>query len=241
MNNQYKFTKKSYFKKVTLFVSAIFLMTSCLEIRETVKLNTDGTGTYSFVLDMSQLKELFMASRTMAKNMMSDSLKRKGYVVKSPNPIDQLKPKFDAIKVEIESIKGIRNYQTVYDSVNFRIGAQFDFDNEKALNLAINTIQKKKEEVAAGVEKHFFYKEKFFERLNTISSSDLQNFQAKDSLSNSMASKIKYSVEYLFDKKIKEYSNMGYYKSGDGKSVIFSAYLNDLIKGESTIANKITF
>jgi hypothetical protein len=66
-------------------------------------------------------------------------------------------------------------------------------------------------------------------------------YKGKDSISASMSGKVKYSVRYEFDKKIKEYDNMEYYMSGDGKTVIFSAYLQDLIKGKSTIANKIRF
>ncbi len=222
-------------------LSCLFL-TSCFEIRETVKLNSNGSGTYSFVLDMGQLKELYMASRNISLSMLPDSLKKKGYQAKTQSPLDQIRPKFDALKDVLESIKGISNYKTVYDSTNFLIGAQYDFANAVALNEAINLIQKKRDEAVEQTDLvHFAYSEKNFERLHTISPEDMNAFQGKDSISASMSAKVKYSIRYQFDKKIKEYDNVEYYMSGDGKTVIYSAFLQDLIKGKSTIANKIRF
>jgi hypothetical protein len=231
-----------FWKKIVIAAFCCLLLSSCFEIRETVKMNSNGSGTYTFVLDMGQLKELYMAGRNLQQSMLPDSLKKKGYKAKAASPIDQIRPKFDALKDILESVKGITNYKTVYDSANFLIGAQYDFANATALNKAINITQKKKDETLKQIElEHFAISEKSFERFHTISPEDMDVYKGKDSISASMSGKVKYSVRYEFDKKIKEYDNMEYYMSGDGKTVIFSAYLQDLIKGKSTIANKIRF
>jgi hypothetical protein len=231
-----------YLKNIILVIICCLLLSSCFEIRETVKMNSNGSGTYMFVLDMGQLKELYMAGRNLQQSMLPDSLKKKGYKAKASSPIDQIKPKFDALKDILESVKGITNYKTVYDSANFLIGAQYDFANVTALNKAINIIQKKKDEAVKQAEvDHFAISDKSFERFHTISPEDMDVYRGKDSISASMSAKVKYAVRYEFDKKIKDYDNMEYYMSGDGKTVIFSAYLQDLIKGKTTIANKIRF
>ncbi len=39
------------YKKTIFTLLTCLLLTSCFEIRETVKLNSNGSGTYMFVLD----------------------------------------------------------------------------------------------------------------------------------------------------------------------------------------------
>lgn len=141
---------------------------SCFEIKEIVKFNKDGSGSFSFQVGIQEQFRAFMA---MSRKMQEEK-KRKAEEERAaereksqdPNMDPELAemereereraeqeaardPKkkigdFEASKNKIAQLPGISNVRAVQDEANFQFGIKFDFADVAALNRALHRLQK---------------------------------------------------------------------------------------------------
>lgn len=97
--------------------------TSCINLLERIFFNSNGGGTYSFTIDMSEMKSMVMM---MGEEMSTEDL-LKELDIDNTDADEKLK-----------SIDGISNVAITFDSVRFAVGLKFDFDNLSALNQGIS-------------------------------------------------------------------------------------------------------
>ncbi|TAF32785.1 MAG: hypothetical protein EAZ57_07595 [Cytophagales bacterium] len=125
-----KSTFRSLFSVALLLFTAVFL-TSCFEVREEFDIKSDGSGSYKFVLDMSQIGAMMKGMQ----ESLPDSAKQE-------DPTSQL-GNVNGVKFEsVNEIKGISNAVEINDKDNYIFGGQFDFANIEALNKALSLISK---------------------------------------------------------------------------------------------------
>lgn len=214
---------------------------SCFEIKENIRIHDDGSGSYSFLMDVSQLKPLFAMSRDFQRSM-GDTSARAKKSVPTPNPLLEMKVKFDNLKSNLEAVAGITDYQTICDTLNYIIGAQYSFTNIESLNNSINVLRNASGNTGPIESTHYTYENKRFEKINDISKANVTGSTSKnDSLTTELFRGARYTLTCTFDKKIKEVSNPLYFISADGKTLLYTGSLLDIMNQKTTIGNTATF
>jgi predicted outer membrane repeat protein len=212
---------------------------SCFEIKENIRINEDGSGSYSFLMDVSQLKPIFAMSRDFQRSMGDTSARAKS-TAPMPNPLLQMKAKFDALQPKLEAVAGISHYKTVCDTSSYIIGAQYSFNNIESLNNSINVLRNSSGNGGAIESTHYAYSNRHFEKINDISKANVTGSSSKnDSLTNELFKGARYTLTCTFDRKIKEVSNPLYFISADGKTLLYSGSLLDIMNQKTNIGNAV--
>jgi hypothetical protein len=128
---------------LTLLVS----LTSCFEIIEEVALNSDGSGSYEYTLNVSQ-------SRTKLDQIMRmDSIN--GYKV--PQKAD-LKEPLQELIAKAESTDGISNVSKVEDFENYIFSFSCEFKNIESLNTLVAELRRASNDKRTDIpDVHFSY------------------------------------------------------------------------------------
>lgn len=110
----------------------ILLLSSCIEIIEDLKLNTDGSGTFKYVINLS-------TSKTKTTSILAlDSL----YGEKVPK-VSDIRIKIGDFKRTLQEQEGISNVLITEDYTNYIIKFQCDFKSVENLEQALkNSIKK---------------------------------------------------------------------------------------------------
>ncbi|WP_299251097.1 hypothetical protein [uncultured Cytophaga sp.] len=219
-----------------IILGALF---SCFEIKENIVLKNDGSGTYSFLMDLSQIKPLFTMSRDFNRSF-NDSTSKLKTNLSAPNPLLQMKVKFDALQQTLEAVDGISNYKTVCDTTSYIIGATYSFKNIESLNKSINVLRSSSENPSNGAATHYTYDSKHFSKINDISKADITGPSSKnDSLTTELFKTARYTLTCTFEKKIKDVSNPLYFISADGKTLFYSGSMLDIMTQKNNIGNEV--
>lgn len=147
------------FQKLTLalLVTGVLTLSSCLHIIEDVTFRDSGKGTYSMLIDMSEVKSMMEMMKGMAP---ADSTGGGAPAM----PMDQMGEGMSQASV-LKGLDGITNVVETKDTLNFKFGYSFDFASVAALNRALNAMSKDKFQSKA--EEVFKFDGKKFERLGT--------------------------------------------------------------------------
>jgi len=213
---------------------------SCFEIKENIHIKDDGSGSYSFLMDVSQLKPLFAMSRDFQRSMGDTSARAKN-TAPMPNPLLQMKAKFDGLQQQLEAVAGISDYKTICDTSSYMIGATYSFANMDALNNSINVLRNSNSTGGTSAATiHYTFEHKHFEKFNDISKANISGSTSKnDSLTNELFKGARYTLTCTFDKKIKEVSNPIYFISADGKTLLYTGSLLDIMNQKTNIGNAV--
>lgn len=158
----------------------------------------------------------------------------------APNPLLQMKSKFDAIKPSLEAVQGISEYQTICDTTAYLIGATYSFKTMEALNKSINVLRNSNTTGGTAQTLHYTFDRKHFEKINDISKANISGSASKnDSLTNELFKGARYTLTCTFDRKIKDVSNPGYFISADGKTLLYSGSLQDIMNQKTNIGNSV--
>jgi hypothetical protein len=116
-------------KKFLLFLFLILSLVSCIEINDDITINSDGSGTFKYVVNLSD-------SKMKVNSILAlDSLDGK----KVPS-IDEIKEIISEYKTKLSNKEGISNVKVETDFTNFILRFQCDFKNVTALQQAIREI-----------------------------------------------------------------------------------------------------
>lgn len=219
----------------TLLSLMLISLSSCLEITEQVRMHENGSGQFTFTVDMSEAKPVL----DMVKGF-SDSA--------NPDEVSSdLKTGMEDAQKRLESVKGIHQPTLVRSKDGLLSGITFEYDNVEALNKAINVVQNSNSKTQ---EQYFSWNGKQLHRLNTLKmenelkSKTGNDFQGLDltvngkSLKELMSSMV-YRTEYIFDKPVKGVSNSSATLSADKRKVTLERYLLDDTRKASTLENII--
>jgi hypothetical protein len=222
------------------FICFAFLLiglSSCLEITEQVHMRANGSGQFTFTVDMQEAKPLLEMARNFSSEANPEAIK------------SDLSTGMDEAHTRLQKIKGITQPTLIKSEDGLLSGLTFEFANVESLNKAINALQNSKGEKQ---EDYFAWNGKQLHRLNTLKlenevkkgtdsglgALDLTvNGKSFKAIMNSMV----YRTEYTFDTPIKEISNNSATLSADKRTVTLERYLLDDTKKAGTLENVIRF
>ncbi len=217
--------------KYSLYAILIFIsvsMTSCFEIIEDITVHKNGSGTYKFIVNLSQSKNQIDKIRTQ------DSILH----FKVPT-IAMADSKITEVKNKLQTINGISNITIKQDHTNYIYNLSCDFKNVSALNNAIYSIWKTYDKKIPADLQVYSYENGVFKRDATNSEVEHLSKNANTQVIE-MLQKSNYTVICRFDTTVTNTNLMNYTLSPSKKAAL---YKNDVwstivVKGKSN--NQLT-
>lgn len=212
-----------------LLVCCTLTLQSCFDIIEEVSMNTDGSGNFKLVLNMSR-------SKTKINSLMKMKTVN-GHEVPTKQ---EIKSKAAAIEKTIQQTAGISNVKTALDFENFIATFNCRFANVNSLNNAVKNIGGKEVTKQPGTEKNYEYDAgtKTFSRLNKFSLKD--EYQKLSAADREIFNDASYTGIYRFQNDVAAASNVSSKVSVNKKAVMLKHNALDIITNKKSIENKIT-
>ncbi len=210
--------KKAFFRIAAVIIVSLLLQ-SCFEIKEIIKINKDGSGTFSMVVDMSEFKVMLESFSEEDENV-------------AESPLAEEEQEYEATKSRLEVIEGISNITFLTENDGYMITTSFDFANPEALNKGMNVVYE--DENAFGEYTLYYkFKKKNFERTAANNMlKDLESEMNSDELDtedidlSEIFSDVAFVNEVTFtDRKIKKSSSEAIEISEDGSTMTLKRYI----------------
>lgn len=138
-------------KKTILSIASVLILSlllqSCFEIKEIVRINKDGSGTFSMSIDMSEVKAMVEGLSQGEED--------------SGSPLGEMEAEYEATKSKLEVIEGISNIQFHTENDGYVITTSFDFADVDALNKGMNVVYEDENEYGEITEYYTFKRTKF--------------------------------------------------------------------------------
>jgi hypothetical protein len=202
----------------------ILLLSSCIEIIEDLKLNTDGSGTFKYVINLSP-------SKTKVTSILAlDSL----YGEKVPKE-NEIRQKILMFKETLKSQEGITNVLITEDYTNYIFKFQCDFKSVEKLETGLKTSIKK-----LYVNNEYDYdwisfKDNVLKRKTPIFYiDDIRKFGDIDKLKNGT-----YTSINRFASKIDTFENKNSLRSKTNMALMIKTTPDLLLKDQTILNNKI--
>ena len=207
--------------KKLFILSICFLLTSCFEITEKIKHNSDQSGDYSLVVDFSS-SWFKTKSAIMLEEVDGVSI---------PNEED-IKSKLAQFRAEASKIKGISKISTSYDFNTYIFKINFSYNSLETLNAVLNAIDKKNTLV------HFKNNNGKFERIASypLPKNLIKNEDKKEDLL-----KANIVAVYTFDKDVAMVQNANSKLSKSKKTVFLKQNIWNVLNNNKLMNNSISF
>ena len=207
--------------KKLVILSICLLLTSCFEITEKIKHNSNQTGDYSLIVDFSN-SWLKTKSAIMLEEVDGVSI---------PNEED-IKSKLAQFRTEASKIKGTSKISTSYDFSTYVFKINFSYNSIETLNAVLNTIDKKNALV------HFKNNNERFER---IASYPLPKDLVKKEDKKEDLLKANITAVYTFDKDVATVQNPNCKLSKSKKTVFLKQNIWNVLNNNKLMNNSISF
>lgn len=205
-----------------LFILGIcLLLTSCFEITEKIKHNSNQSGDYSLVIDFSN-SWLKTKSAILLEEVDGVSI---------PNEED-IKSKLAQFRADASKIKGTSKISTSYDFNTYVFKINFSYNSIETLNAVLNTIDKKNTLV------HFKNNNGRFER---IASYPLPKDLAKKEDKKEDLLEANITAVYTFDKDVATVQNPNSKLSKSKKTVFLKQNIWNVLNNNKLMNNSISF
>jgi hypothetical protein len=207
--------------KKLIILSICLLLTSCFEITEKLKHNSDQSGDYSLVVDFSS-SWFKTKSAIMLEEVDGVSI---------PNEED-IKSKLAQFRAEASKIKGISKISTSYDFNTYIFKINFSYNSLETLNAVLNAIDKKNTLV------HFKINNGKFERIASypLPKNLIKNEDKKEDLL-----KANIVAVYTFDKDVAMVQNANSKLSKSKKTVFLKQNIWNVLNNNKLMNNSISF
>ena len=207
--------------KKLIILSICLLLTSCFEITEKIKHNSDQSGDYSLVVDFSS-SWFKTKSAIMLEEVDGVSI---------PNEED-IKSKLAQFRAEASKIKGVSKISTSYDFNTYIFKINFSYNSLEILNAVLNAIDKKNTLV------HFKNNNGKFERIASypLPKNLIKNEDKKEDLL-----KANIVAVYTFDKDVAMVQNANSKLSKSKKTVFLKQNIWNVLNNNKLMNNSISF
>jgi hypothetical protein len=207
--------------KKLIILSICLLLTSCFEITEKIKHNSDQSGDYSLVVDFSS-SWFKTKSAIMLEEVDGVSI---------PNEED-IKSKLAQFRAEASKIKGVSKISTSYDFNTYVFKINFSYNSLETLNAVLNAIDKKNTLV------HFKINNGKFERIASypLPKNLIKNEDKKEDLL-----KANIVAVYTFDKDVAMVQNANSKLSKSKKTVFLKQNIWNVLNNNKLMNNSISF
>ncbi|MFK8038224.1 MAG: hypothetical protein AB8B74_08050 [Crocinitomicaceae bacterium] len=216
-------------KGLQLFILAILTLslTSCFEIIEDITINKNGTGKIKLIINASQSKTDINALMLLKEV--------NGYEVPS---IQKINTKLKSLTDSIANTKGFSNVTSSFDTDNFIIVVEADFDKVARLNNGIFKLWNRYDSQNAIEEPYFSYSNNSFYR----QSGKLFNllYLRLKTADRKVLDGATYTALYRFDELIESQKNALAIISKNQKVVFLKLPVEKLIENATNWNNTIT-
>lgn len=215
--------------KILVTIFLLFSLSSCIELLDDIKINSDGSGTFKYTINLSSSK---LKTESILALDSLDGIR----VVKKPELISMI----ETFKTELALQPGIRNVVVTYDFETFIFKLSCDFDNVLDLESAITK----------SLEKSMNTEFENYESMISINASEINRVAPKivtDGLNKSNYLNLEllksgtYTTITRLDKPIISNSNAFAKISKSGQSVMVRVSCYDLLNNSKILDNKISF
>ncbi|HYG40733.1 MAG TPA: hypothetical protein VD908_19040 [Cytophagales bacterium] len=213
-----------------LFISLVFLLSSCFQIIEEINMNNDGSGEVNITLNMSNSKT------RLASIMLLDSIN--GYKVPDENDIQKV---LNEAVGYLQNSEGISNVKKTLDMNNFIATISFSFQNISNINhLSSQILQKQKVKYSNPSSYSFAASQGLFIRkYQPVEQGKARYLKLKEE-DKSVFRQATYTSIYRFDKDIAKTLNPKAQISKSNKAIMLRCSVEDVITGKVNISNQIT-
>jgi len=202
---------------ISLFAVAMFLLSSCIELIQTIEINPDKSGKYTMKIDLGMLQYAGTSSLQDASGI-----------------ITSIKSFPDSAVVKLSSMKGISGIENITNDKNGIYGIRFNFDNAKSLNKAFYQL--------ADQQKLFFMPDYIKIKRNRVLITDIAPYIKKASsmteksttdsfISDQISRLIQVTTNIYVPKPVKKVQNSR--SRFSDQQVTFSMGLNELVEGKN--------
>lgn len=240
---------KKHLLNITFILFSLLCCTGCFDIQENVFFKKDGSGTFTFQVDLNDMKSMM----SMFANIQPAG--EKDEKATPASPYERINSSFEEAIGKLGSIKGISNVHTIEDTASSKFGLAFDFNTVTSLNKAMNKIFQDDTSKNARQTDYFEWKgnelirheqldSKFIVgKTGTLSGSKSTSPAGKIGNIDQLFSGVSYTATYSFEKKISSCQNQAAVISGDKRQISIKCYPfaapNDSTRQKCTIANTI--
>lgn len=231
LNDQsYNYPMKRIINQLVLLVASSILLVSCITFEENYYLKKDGSGSFEFKVDMSQLMDMMKAFEGMEQE--GDE--------KVPETID-----FNKEVEKLEAIKGITNVKVVEDEENGMFSMSFDFKDYEALNKAHHEALD-----STGLDHDVLSKKGntiFFKQITPGDLAKQADASEEDSLAAMMGagmlSQFNYKINFTLEQEASEVSTgaTNNYATSNKKSFQLNATVQEIVDEPGLMNAEITF
>ncbi|MDF1549746.1 MAG: hypothetical protein P1P88_18100 [Bacteroidales bacterium] len=207
----------------------VSIVSSCFEIVEEVELNDNGTGKFSFTINMSQSK-IQINSMLLLDSVNGRPMPKK----------EDFKKAMERVEFELNKDSSISNVTVKQDWEDYIFSISGNFQNVAALNNAIkniNTVFNDPRGYTVEIYDNFKYQNKVFDRLYSYNL--VNDYNAMSEKDKAIFKNAKYTTVYRFSSPVKSYSNADALKSKSGKAIMLKVNVKELITNKKTIKNTI--
>ena len=257
--------KKSDMKKpltkLMIICCSLLCCTACFDIQENLFLKKDGSGNFSFLIEMGEFKSMAAMFDNVGsvfdnKDQRNEKQKKEKEKKKSPN--EKLSSTFEITRRKLLNTNGISNVKAIEDTASVTFGISFDFKNITALNIAMNKLFEDDSATTTENITYFEYKDNELRRLEALDSKSILGKSSSlssggtDKNSGSLGMDVEklfatvtYTTNYEFEEKITSTQNQDALLAANMKKVTMKLYpfaaVKDSTKPKPTIANIISF
>lgn len=224
--------KKYTFPFLLLLTMTFF--TSCLELTEEVSMNKDGSGSTVLTVNLSE-----------SKDNIKHYMDQKEYQGMKIPQVSEIQSMIDEMETVMKGVDGLTNVQSNRNFDDFVFSFSGDFTDVDVLNKAVNVLAKEMSKKSPTgktpvIKDNFSYAKGTFRRLFDYPIAagvyDQLGFMEKFMLENARLVGI-----YRFPETVKTKSNDKASLSASQKSVMIKTTAAEIIKGQATMANEITY
>lgn len=205
--------------KKILALCCCLLLTSCFEITERIKHHDNQSGEYTLMVDFS--KSWFKTKSAIFLEEVDG--------VKIPNE-QEISKKLEDFKVKASKIEGISNISTKTDFENYVFIIKLNYENVKALNAVVNSINNQTDQI------HFTSSAGKFAR---IASYPVPEKIVKDPKKKKDLEEASIIAIYTFDRDVLSADNVNSKISKNKKSVFLKQSMYSVLKKSALMNNTI--
>lgn len=213
--------------KIIIFLIVLLSLTSCIELLDDITINSDGSGTFKYSINLS-------SSKTKVSSIIAlDSIDGK----KVPD-ISEIKQKILDFKTNLSKQPGIKNVIIEYNFTDYIFKMSCEFDNLKNLQTGLQTSI----EISSGqkfsnqTEWITFSNNKLERNIPSITTDRFKNSKWLDTQLLSMGT---YTSISRFDKEIESFTNTLSKVSKNKKAIMTQVKTNELFNNTQILKNKI--
>lgn len=224
---------------LVLAAAATMTLSGCFDIIEEIWVKKDGSGAYSYTINMGEAKSMIEMFKSMAPDSTGAGEDN------SMGQMDDISKGFTTVIGKLKEVKGITGAAEIKDTVNYVFGVKFNYADMAALNEATRIVAGKE-----AVDKPSFISEKkkfiftdAFETKSDLTKALLGEEEHNEDMemAKNMFSETRLRKIYHFERQVKKASNKASQISSDKKSVTLDYYLFKEDSKDLELKNEISF